>query len=91
MDTVADLEILSKGDLEISARLVDASNATLFGTLSVDDVTMNCIYKPIAGERPLWDFPDGQLAHREYAAYLVSEFLGFEIVPPTVLRDGPYG
>jgi hypothetical protein len=91
MDTVADLEILSKGDLEISGRLVDASNATLFGTLTVDEVTMNCIYKPIAGERPLWDFPDGQLAHREYAAYLVSEFLGFEIVPPTVLRDGPYG
>jgi uncharacterized repeat protein (TIGR03843 family) len=52
---------------------------------------MVCIYKPKAGERPLWDFPDGCLAHREYAAYLVSEYLGFNVVPLTVLRDGPYG
>jgi uncharacterized repeat protein (TIGR03843 family) len=52
---------------------------------------MVCIYKPKAGERPLWDFPDGCLAHREYAAYLVSEHLGFNLVPLTVLRDGPYG
>jgi uncharacterized repeat protein (TIGR03843 family) len=50
-----------------------------------------CIYKPIAGERPLWDFPDGTLADREYAAYLVSEFLGLHVVPLTILRDGPYG
>jgi hypothetical protein len=52
---------------------------------------MVCIYKPIAGERPLWDFPDGCLAHREFAAYIVSEHLGFHVVPLTVLRDGPYG
>ena len=49
----------------------------------------HCVYKPIAGERPLWDFPDGTLAQREYAAYLVSEALGWDIVPDTVLRDGP--
>jgi uncharacterized repeat protein (TIGR03843 family) len=49
------------------------------------------VYKPVRGERPLWDFPDGTLADREYAAYLVSEALGWSIVPPTVLRDGPHG
>jgi uncharacterized repeat protein (TIGR03843 family) len=52
---------------------------------------MVCIYKPIAGERPLWDFPEGCLAHREFAAYIVSDYLGFNVVPLTVLRDGPYG
>ncbi|MGA4842971.1 SCO1664 family protein [Streptomyces sp. G45] len=50
-----------------------------------------CVYKPVAGERPLWDFPDGTLAQREVAAYEVSEALGWGLVPPTVLRDGPYG
>ena len=50
-----------------------------------------CVYKPIAGERPLWDFPDGTLADREVAAYLVSEALGWDVVPPTWLRDGPHG
>ena len=50
-----------------------------------------CVYKPVAGERPLWDFPDGTLADREVAAYLVSEALGWDVVPPTVLRDGPHG
>jgi len=52
---------------------------------------MSAIYKPIAGERPLWDFPDGDLANREYAAFLVSEYLGLGLVPLTILRDGPYG
>lgn len=50
-----------------------------------------CVYKPIAGERPLWDFPDGTLAAREVAAYEVSEALGWGLVPRTVMRDGPYG
>jgi hypothetical protein len=52
---------------------------------------MPVIYKPVAGERPLWDFPDGNLAQREYAAYLVSEISGWKVVPPTVLREGPFG
>ena len=82
---------LSNGELEITGRLVDASNATLFATVSHQDTEIACIYKPVAGERPLWDFADGSLAHREYAAYLVSEALGFHIVPLTILRDGPYG
>ncbi len=83
--------LLSKGELVVTGRLVDASNATLFASLTYEDRSMNAIYKPIAGERPLWDFPDGALAHREYAAFLVSEYLGLGIVPLTVLRDGPYG
>src|SRR5699024_10670572 len=55
------------------------------------DEEIRCVYKPVLGERPLWDFPDGTLAAREYASYLVSEALGWGIVPPTVLRDGPHG
>ena len=83
--------ILTKGDLNVTGRLVDASNATLYATATFNDRSITCIYKPIAGERPLWDFADGCLAHREYASYLVSHHLGFNLVPLTILRDGPYG
>ena len=69
----------------------DASNATLYCTVSLDGMTMGCVHKPIAGERPLWDFPDGTLAFREVAAFVVSEALDWAIVPPTVLREGPFG
>jgi hypothetical protein len=55
------------------------------------DPLIEVIYKPVAGERPLWDFPDGNLANREYAAYLLSEIAGFNLVPYTVLREGPFG
>jgi hypothetical protein len=82
---------LTNGELHVTGRLVDASNATLYATASLEDQAIVCIYKPIAGERPLWDFADGCLAHREYAAYLVSHHLGFDLVPLTILRDGPYG
>ena len=51
----------------------------------------HCVYKPIAGERPLWDFPMGTLAGREVAAYVVSRAAGWDVVPPTVMRDGPFG
>nr|WP_199906991.1 SCO1664 family protein [Aeromicrobium chenweiae] len=64
-----------------------ASNATFVGRIGEVAVA----YKPISGERPLWDFPDGCLAHREVAAYLVSEVLGWDVVPRTWLRDGPLG
>jgi uncharacterized repeat protein (TIGR03843 family) len=83
--------LLSDGDLTVEGRLVAASNASFVGSLTHDGVQARCIYKPIAGERPLWDFPDGTLAARELAAYAVSEASGWAIVPPTVLRDGPYG
>ena len=85
------LHDLSHGALSVSGRLVDASNATLYATCEVKERTLTCIYKPIAGERPLWDFPDGTLANREYLTFLISHWLGLHLVPPTVLRDGPYG
>jgi uncharacterized repeat protein (TIGR03843 family) len=91
MATDDKLARLQNGTLRVTGRLIDASNATLYAIAVLDDVEMVCIYKPIAGERPLWDFPDGCLAHREFAAYIVSEYLGFNVVPLTVLRDGPYG
>lgn len=91
MVTDANLELLKTGVINVTGRLVDASNATLFASIESDIAQGQCIYKPIAGERPLWDFPDGQLAHREYAAFLISELLSLHIVPPTVLRDGPFG
>ena len=86
---LADLESL---ELHVTGRLVDASNATLLCSLGTDSSeAIRVIYKPIAGERPLWDFPDGKLAWRERAAYLMSSIAGFNIVPPTILRDGPFG
>jgi uncharacterized repeat protein (TIGR03843 family) len=75
------------GELELTGRITSASNATFVGTIG--GVTV--VYKPVAGERPLWDFPDGNLANREAAAYLVSESLGWNVVPRTWLRDGPFG
>ena len=85
------IEHLLAGNLEVTGRLVDASNATLYAECTFNDEKMAVIYKPIAGERPLWDFPDGNLAHREYASYLISEYSGWKVVPPTVLREGPFG
>ncbi len=84
-------EILRNGQLIVSGRLVDASNATLLADCKLGEESIKCIYKPIAGERPLWDFPDGNLASREFAAYLISEFMELHIVPMTMLRDGPFG
>jgi uncharacterized repeat protein (TIGR03843 family) len=85
------IDHLISGEITVSGRLVDASNATLYAECNYQDVVMPVIYKPVAGERPLWDFPDGNLAQREYAAYLVSEISGWKVVPPTVLREGPFG
>jgi hypothetical protein len=82
---------LSSGELEITGRLVDASNATLFGVMHYEGSTLEVIYKPVAGERPLWDFPDGTLADREFAAFLLSDTTGMDLVPPTILREGPAG
>ena len=84
-------KILKEGDLVVTGRLIDASNATLLAECTFGDQLIKCIYKPIAGERPLWDFPDGNLAQREFAAYLISEYLQMHIVPLTILRDGPFG
>jgi uncharacterized repeat protein (TIGR03843 family) len=85
------LTLLAKGDLTVRGRLREASNAVLYCAVSYEGEEAHCVYKPIAGERPLWDFPDGTLAQREVAAYEVSQATGWGLVPPTVLRDGPYG
>ncbi len=82
---------LTLGEIEVTGRLVDASNATLYANCTYQSSTIAVIYKPVAGERPLWDFPDGNLAQREYAAYKISELGNFGVVPPTVLREGPFG
>jgi uncharacterized repeat protein (TIGR03843 family) len=82
---------LLEGELIVTGRLVDASNATLLANCNFGSESFKCIYKPIAGERPLWDFQDGNLASREYAAFLISELMQLHIVPTTILRDGPFG
>ncbi len=84
-------KVLADGELIVTGRLIDASNATLLAQCTLDNEIVKCIYKPIAGERPLWDFQDGNLAQREFAAYLISEYLEMHIVPLTILRDGPFG
>ena len=84
-------ETLSIGDIKVIGRLIDASNATLMGEIVSLNSSIKVIYKPIAGEKPLWDFQDGNLAFREYCAFLVSELADFNIVPATILRDGPFG
>ncbi|MGL3805075.1 SCO1664 family protein [Paeniglutamicibacter sp. R2-26] len=78
---------LETAELKLTGRITTASNATFLG--SIGDVAV--VYKPIAGESPLWDFPQGTLAHREVAAYLVSQVFGWDVVPHTWLRDGPLG
>jgi hypothetical protein len=100
-DTVA-ASLLEYGEIDVIGRMPWSSNATFLVQVNASDVTaaiaevppdaaMLAIYKPQAGERPLWDFPDGTLAAREVAAYGVSELLGWQLVPRTVLRDGPVG
>jgi uncharacterized repeat protein (TIGR03843 family) len=86
-----DGEVLRCGDLTVLGRIRSASNATFLCEARLGEREAHCVYKPIAGEAPLWDFPDGTLAGRELAAYLVSAALGWNIVPYTIIRDGPAG
>jgi uncharacterized repeat protein (TIGR03843 family) len=88
---VTTAELLAKGELKVRGQIREASNAVLHCSVAYEGQDALCVYKPVAGERPLWDFPDGTLAQREVAAYEVSEATGWGLVPPTVLRDGPYG
>lgn len=83
--------LLAEGELTVRGRIQEASNAVLYCTVAYDGTSAACVYKPVAGERPLWDFPDGTLAQREVAAYEISRACGWDLIPPTVLRDGPYG
>jgi uncharacterized repeat protein (TIGR03843 family) len=82
---------LAEGDLELLGRIPWASNATLLAKVRHQELEGLAVYKPVRGERPLWDFPSGTLYRREVAAYLVSEQLGWRLVPPTLVREGPLG
>jgi uncharacterized repeat protein (TIGR03843 family) len=84
------LEFLSRGAITIKGRMPAASNITLLAELTLGGAIAFGIYKPERGERPLWDFPPG-LYKREVAAYRLSEALGWGLVPPTILREGPHG
>ncbi len=85
-------ELLATGRIEVLGRIPGASNATLLVTVSDGDQRVQAVHKPVRGERPLWDFPDGTLAGREVATYLLARAADLDVVPPTVLRtDGPFG
>jgi hypothetical protein len=97
IDSLAALEVLREGEIEIVGRLLGSSNHAMLCKVrrpcpAPEPATViEAVYKPTAGERPLDDFPDETLSHREVAAYLVSEAMGWQIVPPTIRRDGPFG
>ena len=82
--------LLHHGEIEILGRMPWSSNATYLCVLTCGEDEIRAIYKPRQGERPLWDFPSG-LDHREAAAYELSEALGWDLVPMTILREGPLG
>ena len=84
------IEILLHGQVETVSRMPHSSNATFLVNVRCNDKEVRGIYKPLKGERPLWDFEPG-LHRNEVAAYRLSEAMGLGIVPPTVLRDGPFG
>lgn len=87
------IQALTSGELEVEGRLAGASNGTLRCIVPINSVnSVRCVYKPVAGERPLWDFPEDTLSKREVASYAMSEALGLHVVPPTVWRtEGPVG
>jgi uncharacterized repeat protein (TIGR03843 family) len=97
LDRATTLDVLRSGELEVVGRIVESTNNALFVRLTrpcpvpEPAVVIEAIHKPTLGERPLDDFPDGTLAQREVAAWLVSEAMGWDLVPPTILRDGPFG
>ena len=86
-----DCEVLRDGELTVLGRIRSASNATFLCESTVGQRSVHCVYKPISGEQPLWDFPDGTLAGRELGAYLISRCMGWNIVPYTIIRHGPAG
>jgi hypothetical protein len=96
-DSTTALDVLREGELEVLGRLVASTNHAMYSRVTricpdpEPPVVLDAVYKPVRGERPLDDFPDGTLARREVAAHLVSQATGWAIVPPTVMRDGPFG
>jgi uncharacterized repeat protein (TIGR03843 family) len=90
LDVEQQLNILSNGEISVVMRMPYSSNATYLVSLTLGKNSLQAIYKPMRGERPLWDFEPG-LHRREVAAYRLSEAMGLRCVPPTILRDGPSG
>jgi conserved hypothetical protein len=92
LDKTQILTALQKGDIDLQGQFLNGSNYTFMARLAYEALDSAIVYKPVRGEQPLWDFPNGTLAKREVAAYVVSEALGWELVPPTVYRrKGPLG
>ena len=90
-DDTAAIEVLKQGEIVSCQLTPDGSNYTFLAQVHLGDHTCPAIYKPRDGEAPLWDFPSGTLYKREYAAYLLSEILGWSFIPFTLIREGPYG
>ena len=84
-------QLLSRGNIELVGQILASSNVIFLTRIEDEGLQALAIYKPHRGERPLWDFPQGTLHLREIAAHVVSQMLGWPLIPPTVLRDGPYG
>jgi uncharacterized repeat protein (TIGR03843 family) len=92
LDKTQMLTALQKGEIDLQGQFLNGSNYTFMARLAYETLDVAIVYKPVRGEQPLWDFPNGTLAKREVAAYVVSEALGWELVPPTVYRrKGPLG
>jgi uncharacterized repeat protein (TIGR03843 family) len=92
VDNTLIIEALQKGSFSLHGQFISGSNYTFLGDLEYGELAFQVVYKPVRGEQPLWDFPHGSLARREVAAYLVSEAMGLNMVPPTIFRrDGPLG
>ncbi|MFQ5460230.1 MAG: SCO1664 family protein [Anaerolineae bacterium] len=85
------LEALGRGTIRLGGRLPWSSNATFLVLVGEGVDSLPAVYKPARGERPLWDFPSGSLHRREEAAFIVSEAVGWHLVPATVVREGPLG
>jgi len=91
VDVERAVRLLSQGRVTLVGRILASSNAIFLATVEDEDLRALAIYKPRRGEHPLWDFPRGSLCPREVAAYVVSQALDWPLIPPTVMRDGPYG
>ena len=86
------MKALHQGEFNLQGQFLSGSNYTFLSKLTYQDICFQVVYKPIRGEQPLWDFPHGSLARREVAAFLISEALNWDLVPPTILRkNGPLG
>lgn len=89
-DELSSAEVLALGDIQVEMRMPYSSNATFLVRVTHQEVTQRAIYKPLRGERPLWDFSPG-LHRREVAAYRLAQAMGYDFVPITLLREGPLG